>query len=283
MKKIAKKLYEIVSNLTQTTISLLSVLLFSKKCVRKNFKALSGSQIDKPLYILGNGNSLNEFLQSGEPMPENLMVLNHFASSPFFRQVKPRNYIIVDNNLCIAPETPEGKVAQERLIKSLLSVDWAMNLYMPTDSKKELIEEFKASKFLNLVLFNRTPVDGFKWVCYKLYDSRLGMPIPQNVTNAAVFCGIASGYKTIYLYGAEHSWAKFFDVDPSNHRIFLNDGHFYEKDNIRYLPKGEYMRWLKDISTALYSHYKLRSYADYCHVRVINKTKNSFVEAYEYE
>lgn len=87
----------------------------------------------------------------------------------------------------------------------------------------------------------------------------------------------------IYLYGVEHSWTKTFDVDPETHRIFLNDGHFYEKENKRYLPQGEYVRWLKYISMALKSHYELRFYADRCQVKIINKTKQSFIEAYDYD
>lgn len=36
------------------------------------------------------------------------------------------------------------------------------------------------------------------------------------------------GYESIYLYGVEFSWTKTMDVDPSNGKMFFNDGHFYE-------------------------------------------------------
>jgi hypothetical protein len=283
MKKVAKKIYECTTLLMKTLVSLCSVLLFSKYNVKKVFKNIQESIQNEPLYILGNGNSLNSFLESGKDIPENLMVVNHFASSPFFRQVKPRNYIIVDNNLCIAPETPEGTVARDNLINSFLRVDWEMNLYMPTDSSVELLCDLKKNENLNIVQFNRTPVDGFYCICDWLYDMRLGMPIPQNVTNAAIFCGIASGYKTIYLYGAEHSWTKSFEVDPVTHQVYMNDGHFYQNDNKRYIEKGVYKEWLKAIYLALKSHEELRRYADKRGVKVINRTPQSFVDAYDFE
>lgn len=283
MKKICKWVYAFLVDLINTIVSACSVVLFSNKLAYKYFKSVIKYSTNNTLYILGNGSSLNQFLESGEELPKDIMVVNHFAKSEHFKKVQPRHYIIVDNNLCIAPETEKGRIAREELIKSFLSVDWNMNLYMPSDSNKEMIRNLKSNSNLNIILFNRTPISGFKAFCYFFFNIRLGMPLPQNVSNAAVFCGIASGFTTIYLYGTEHSWAKYFDVDPSNHRIYLNDGHFYEKDNIRYLPKGEYMRWLKDISNALNSHHILRGYADYSHVKIINKTKQSFVEAYDYE
>lgn len=233
--------------------------------------------------ILGNGSSLATFLAENEDnMPGHVMVVNYFATAPQFRVLKPKHYIMLDNNLCIKADE-ENTSQQQQLIKALMSVDWEMNLYTPTDSDPTLIKSFLSKSNINLILYNRTPVDGIKCISHFLYDLKLGMPRPQNVSNAAVFCAIAAGFKKIYFYGVEHSWTKSFDVDPETYRVFLNDGHFYEQDNKRYLPKGEYMRWLKDISMALKSHYTLNDYARSKGVKIVNKTKQSFVEAYDYE
>lgn len=283
MKKICKWVYAFLVDLINTIVSACSVVLFSNKLAYKYFKSVIKYSTNNTLYILGNGSSLNQFLESGEELPKDIMVVNHFAKSEHFKKVQPRHYIIVDNNLCIAPETEKGRIAREELIKSFLSVDWNMNLYMPSDSNKEMIRNLKSNPNLNIILFNRTPVKGFNLVNNYLYDLRWGMPIPQNVTNAAVFCGIAAGFKTIFLYGAEHSWAKSFDVDPETHQIYINDGHFYEKDNVRLVKKGVYKEWLYAIYLALKSHEELRRYADIRGVKIINKSPQSFVDAYDFE
>lgn len=284
MKKRLKLILNCVIVFSTTLVSILSVVVFSKYFTKNYFKTiLNGNDSHTNIYILGNGSSLTSFLDEKKTdMPEHIMVVNYFATAPQFKLLKPKHYIMLDNNLCI--KANEGNLSsQQKLIKALLEVDWKLNLYTPADSDPSLIQEFRKNININLVLYNRTPVDGYKFITHKLYDWCLGMPRPQNVSNAAVFCAIAAGFKLIYLYGVEHSWTKTFDVDPETHRIFLNDGHFYEKENKRYLPQGEYVRWLKYISMALKSHYELRFYADRCQVKIINKTKQSFIEAYDYD
>lgn len=284
MKKFFKTVLSLLSQSGDTLISIMSAIVFSKYNTRKNFKrVLKDKDCPKEIYILGNGSSLNTFLEErSSNMPEHVMVVNYFATTPQFKSLKPKHYIMLDNNLCIKAD--EGNAShQQKLIKALSEIDWNINLYMPADSDSSLISLFKTNQFINVVLYNRTPIDGITAITHFFYNMRLGMPRPQNVSNAAVFCAIASGFKTIYLYGVEHSWTKAFDVDPDTHRVFLDDGHFYESENKRFLPKGEYMRWLNDIAWALRSHYTLRKYADSCGVRIVNKTKQSFVEAYDYE
>ena len=109
------------------------------------------------------------------------------------------------------------------------------------------------------------------------------MPRPQNISNAAIFCAINSGYKKIYLYGVEHSWLKSFDVDPVNHKIYANDSHYYKNEYIRYYKRGEYCRVLRNQYLTFKSHFMLRDYADSENIKIVNKTKNSFIEAYEFD
>lgn len=284
MKQIIKSLLFALFQTIKTLISIASAIFFSKYYTTKYFRSIhKGFNELNEIYILGNGSSLVSFLSDNkDKMPENIMVVNYFATAPQFRELKPKHYIMLDNNLCIKPD--EGNAShQQQLIYALMAIDWDINLYIPADSNPKLLKEFKKNNFINLILYNRTPIDGIRCITHFFYDLRLGMPRPQNVSNAAVFCAIAAGFKKIYLYGVEHSWTKSFDVDPKTHRVFLNDGHFYEQENKRYLPKGEYMRWLKDISMALKSHYSLRNYADSKKVKIVNKTNQSFVEAYDYE
>lgn len=284
MKKKIKSVLGFIHTSVETIISLVSSLIFSKYYTKKKFKSiLRNTDESNTIYILGDGSSLKNFLEERKnEMPKHIMVVNYFATTPYFRQIAPKHYIMLDNNLCIK-ETEANAKKRQGLLKALMSVDWNMNIYIPTDSDPMLIKAFKSNIYINLVLFNRTPIDGFKFITHFLYDQCMGMPRPQNISNAAVFCAIAAGFKLIYLYGIEHSWTKSFDVDPITHQVFLNDGHFYQEKHLRYFPKGEYMKWLIDIAKALKSHFVLREYADTKGVKIINKTKQSFVEAYDYE
>ena len=283
MKKTIKKIIRQINALGMSLFSLVSSMVFSKYNTKKYFSSvLKDSHEFNEIFILGNGSSLNTFLETHkENMPEHVMVVNYFATTPQFRELKPKHYIMLDNNLCIKAD--EGNaIEQQKLIKALLEIDWNINLYTPADSDPNLIIEFRKNKRINLILYNRTPIDGIRCFSHFLYDLRLGMPRPQNVSNAAVFCAIAAGFNRIYLYGIEHSWTKSFDVDLETHRIFLNDGHFYEQENKRFLPINDYSKWLLWIHYALESHLRLREYADRIGVEIFNMTEQSFVEAYKY-
>ena len=157
-----------------------------------------------------------------------------------------------------------------------------MVLYFPNNGDLNMLNKVVENKNVRICIYNMTPVDGLKTVSHFLYRLNLGMPRPQNISNAAIFCAINSGYKKIYLFGVEHSWLKNFDVNPDNHRIFVNDSHFYQLDNIRYYKKGEYLRSIINISKAFKSHFLLRRYADSRGAAIVNKTVTSFIEAYEF-
>lgn len=283
MKKTLKFLYKTCGKLVDTLVSLLSVLFFSKFSVNKYFKKQQKiRKANECCYIFGNGSSLKSFLESNPQHLENVMVVNFFGSSSLFRELKPNMYIVLDNILIGRPVGDYPKEQVEKLYEDLQAVDWPMTFFYPSNGTRSIISSLLKNKNINIVTYNMTPVSGFKSICHWLFKKSLGMPRPQNISNAAVFCALNFGFRKIYLYGVEHSWMKNFSVDPDSHRIYLDDGHFYDKNNIEWLKKGEYCDFLSHIHMALKSHMELREYADSINAKVVNKTPTSFIEAYEF-
>ncbi|TCO88916.1 hypothetical protein EV202_12324 [Bacteroides heparinolyticus] len=266
-----------------TAISVLSIILFSKYNVGSFFKKEREKHKGDVCYIFGNGPSLANFIKKEDVNGRDLFAVNFFGNTDMFFIAKPSNYIVLDNILIGTAQRDYNKEQVEQLYDIISKVTWPMTFYYPNNGKKDIIDGLTKNKNITVCIYNMTPVSGFDNVCFWLYKKSLGMPLPQNISNAAVFCAINAGYKKIYLYGVEHSWLKIFDVDPETHRIFMNDGHFYENKNMRYFEKGEYCKWVLDIHNALKSHFVLRDYADYLGVKIINKTPASFIEAYEFE
>lgn len=287
MKKLFKILSRSCGVAFDSSVSIFSVVFFSSFSVNKGFKEQKKRrEKDETCYILCNGPSLQTFLNSPELPSKNLFVVNFFANSDIFEQLKPDNYIVLDNKLVGRSDKEKMAKVNEKvtlLYERLKNVTWPLTIYYPSDGNKDIINKLKENINITVCLFNKTPVSGLKAISNFLYRLNLGMPRPQNVSNAAIFCAINSGYKKIYLYGMEHSWLKNFDVNPENHKIFANDGHFYQKENVRYYPKGDYYKVLYYQYLTFKSHFMLRNYADYVKVQIINKTPNSFIEAYEFE
>lgn len=283
MKKFLKFLYQSAGLCFDSIVALLSVLMFSSFKSNRVFKQQCNLYNDSDCFILGNGSSLAAFLEDCTFEDKNIMVVNFFASTPYFKKIKPNFYIVLDNILIGRSERQSSKEKVEKLYNDLLSVNWPITFLYPSNGDKGIFELLRKNKFITTIKYNMTPVSGIKGISHWLYRKSLGMPLPQNISNAAVFCAINLGFKKVYLYGVEHSWMKSFDVHPEYHRIYMNDGHFYEKENIRWFNRGDYCNWLKYIHRAMLSHFELRDYADSLGVKVINKTSKSFIEAYEFE
>lgn len=286
MKKKLKVLYDFCSGLFESMISILSVIFFSSFKTNKYFKSEKKRRKDGDVcYILCNGPSLQSLLESENVPNNNMFVVNFFANTDVFFKIKPDNYFVLDNILVGRAPKERMERAQtvvDQLYENFAKVTWPMNLYYPSDGSKKVLSKILENKNITARIYNKTPVSGLKCLSHFLYRKNLGMPRPQNISNAAIFCAINSGYKKIYLYGVEHSWQKSFDVDPENHKIYANDGHFYKKDNIRYYKRGDYCKLLLLHHLAFKSHFMLREYSDSVGTKIVNKTANSFIEAYEF-
>lgn len=286
MKEFLKKLYAVTQKLIESLISIGSVLLFSIFKADAHFKRERNKRKhDEACHILCNGPSLSSFLETDNSNLENVFALNYFALTDQYKKYKPNCYIVLDNiDIGRQVLTEQEKVTVDRFYDAVVrETTWPMTFYYPSNGTKDHIKFLSQNKNITVVVFNMTPVSGFKFINNWLFKHSLGMPRPQNVSNAAIFCALNAGFKRIYLYGVDHSWMKSFDVHPETHRVYLNDGHFYEKENIRWFDRGAYRDWLLWTYMALQSHFDLRDYADYIGAKVINKTPSSFIEAYEFE
>ena len=281
-----KWLYASTTSLGQSIIGLFSALFFSSIKASRSFNRMRKNIKDnEKAYVLANGPSLKTFLENGEYPSKGVFVLNMFAFSPYFQILKPDNYIVADQLLCGRPTQAQAKFVDsaERVYDIINHIDWDMNMFFPNDVYPSVVEKISSNPHIHVVYYNRTPIEGTKGFRHFMYRHNLGMPTPQNVTNALVFCTINLGYKKVYLYGVEHSWTKNIDCDPEVHRLFINDGHFYNEDEKRYYDRGRYCELLLNIHKMMKSHFLLREYADFVGTKIINKTDNSFIEAYEFD
>ena len=286
MKSGLKKLYSLIGQLFRTITSLICVLLFSSIKGDSHFKKQRKKRKhNEQCHVLCNGPSLSSFLEVEHSDLENVFVVNYFATTEQYLKYKPNNYIILDNiEIGRATVTDKQREHVLNLYNTIVSkTTWPLTFYYPSNGVKEFPNILKKNTNITVVIYNMTPISGFKGVSHWLFRHSLGMPLPQNISNAAVFCALNAGFKKIYLYGVDHSWIKSFDIHPETHRMYMNDGHFYEKENIRWFNRGAYRDWLYWTYLALQSHFELREYADSINAKIINKTPASFIEAYEFD
>ena len=291
MKEKLKGVYFWIITLIQTIVSLLLVLFFSRLKVARNLSILKTERKGRIISLIAGGPSTREILTSRCDLLDetDLVVVNFFGNTDEFFKYKPKYYVLLDPSLFDLKFTNKGLketstekrliVQKMKLQENLEKVDWNMTLFIP--HIKNL--SFVSNPFISVIEFNATRVVGFARFQNWMYRHNLGLPNSRNVITPAMLLMVNLGYKDIYLYGCEFSWTKTMDVDPENGRFFFNDRHFYSKSEIRYFDKGAFHWWLDSISEYLTGVEKIANYAVSEGVRIINRTKGSFIDAFDYE
>jgi len=272
----------------ETLFSLFKVILLSKAIKKKKVDRNSDE-----LVIMGNSPNLQKSIDSnpGFLKGKDLVAVNFFMKSDLFKQLKPNIYIISSNLYWVDGLTDQNAEGRKTAFIELAEyVTWPMTLFVPVLAKKKQRwkDELSANKFITVEYYNMTPVQGLQSVNNLIYSKYLGLPRPHNVLVPSTILGINIGYKKIYLLGAEHSWLKDIYVGDNN-KAYLTQKHFYNekeaKPEVMCLGTKDDRRNLAQMLMKFVytfnSYYIIREYADRKKVRVINATKDSYIDAFE--
>lgn len=295
MKDKLKGVYFWLIKLFQTIVSLLLILVFNRigtaKKVRKQRKDRHGRAVS----LIANGPSAREIVAERRDLLEDtdLMVLNNFGNQDVFFQLKPKYYILLDPAFFdfdfVNPGLNESSVnssckEERKLMENFKKVNWEMILFIPdTRAGRKTIGLYADNPKMKVVLFNETRVLGFDGFQNRMYGFGSGIPSSRNVIIPAMILMVILGYKKMYLYGCELSWTKTMDIDIENGKMFFNDHHFYSRDEIRFFGKGAYLWWLKVIAEDLEGVEQVAKFALKRNVSIVNRTKGSFIDSFEYE
>ncbi|OFX54300.1 MAG: hypothetical protein A2046_08485 [Bacteroidetes bacterium GWA2_30_7] len=282
------KIQTLIFNIVNTILTLVKILILSDLFISKN-KIKSDS---KECVILGNGPSLNCFISDNKNFLENkeLMCVNHFAETDYYTNYKPRFYVINAIELWSNNVEQSHKDRSDKLFGTIAEkTTWELFLFVHASAKKYKRWSINIEKNSNIkiVYYNPTPVDGFRFFKYYCYTNNLGMPRPHNVLIPGILSAINSGFTTIYIAGADHSWFKDLWVNENN-EVLLTQKHFYDEKTAQALPvhkEGKGQRKLHEILIkwvySFQSYWEMENYSKHIGVKIYNVTKESFVDAFE--
>ena len=202
----------------------MKILLMSRRSTVKP-TAKSGEEI----VVLGNGPSLNDTIAHHADFLacRRKIAVNFAANTPVFRELRPDYYVLADPHFFSASDPNVDK-----LWNAFNAIDWPMTLFVPATTRtNSRIRNIKAANSMVAVAYyNMTPIEGFKWFRHAVYRAGLGMPRPRNVLNPSLMLAIASGFKSIYVAGADHSWMQTLLQQSGMDQRTLRE----VEDNIRY-------------------------------------------------
>lgn len=280
MKKIVRSLYYKLNNILQSTLFRYLRFVEYRKFGKYEFPYKKGEG-SKKIHILCTGPSMKKdvaiLLKDRKFNEEDKLCVNFFLYDKSIFDIKPSVYCFAHMMFFTS-----HKNFLEELNKL---VDWDMKLFFPLYGVKELT-------LIKCIITNpRITLCPISCLTYrgdeaKRYDSwKKGESVPSyvNISIMAEYIAINMGYTDIRLYGVEHTFFDDMTVDDDNQlcQIFH---HMYgdEKTCVTgfYGEKLHIKDWIYDKYLTFLEHERMREYADYLGVRIINCTRNSLIDAY---
>lgn len=236
----------------------------------------------RSIIVMANGPSLAATIAGSMPVLQSndTLSVNFAPIAPEFAQIRPKYHVLADP-LFFGDESPENV---KKLYEQLNKADWEMTLFVPVKFVKK-VRSLVSNPFITVKGFNNIGAEGFKWLERLLYRRRLAMPRPRNVLMPAIMCAIWSGYDTIYVTGADHSWMQTISVDADNNVISVQP-HFYkdgEKEQKRVDTMYRNFRLhqiVESFAIAFKSYHTLQDFAAKSNIKIYNSTPGSFIDAF---
>jgi len=281
----------LIRNSINTFLSLLRVLLHSRFNGRLKYK--HGS-IKNTCSILANGPSLNKNINSLDVCKNrDFFAVNFFALSEHFFRLKPCCYVFADSAFWDKEENmhPETILQRKELFQRLCQVDWELTIFIPGKGANSLIikDLLKINHHIKAISYNTVSFYGFDSIRTWTYKQNLCMPLSQNVLIAALYIAINIGYRNIEIYGGDFSWTKSIRVDENN-IVCQIDSHFYDKEKVSLSPVLAYVgepyrmhQYLSDLAKMFEGCWQVKYYSDIIGAKIVNKNKESFIDAFTKE
>jgi Protein of unknown function DUF115. len=278
-----------VSRFCNTAISFIKIL-FSSKFKSDIFRIKTKK---KTCYILGNGPSLSKDLidNSDRLKLSELVVVNFFAKSDIYQQLKPRFYLLADSGF-YSDNNAEYVQKNIELFNDInTKTTWEIFLLIPYKGVKYITPYLCSNSNIHIIGYNNvSSKNTFFWFDKIVHDKQLAIFSGMNVVSVASYIAIIIGFKEINLLGVDHSWFKNYNIGDDN-SIYINEEHFYEntKENIIPVvainPKTNKIYKLHELLmcevVTFETYHMIEKYAQYKNVKIYNRCSYSYIDAFE--
>ena len=267
-----------------------TLITFAKIIIENSYRVKVKKLNEKDNFIvLVNGPTLNEDIKNLKShfKKNNLVVVNQFSLTHYFKDLKPSYYVILDGQYFF--DKLEKEIFQQSLDILTKEVDWKMTLLVPSRFKKStFVTTVKQNPHITIQLFNITLAKGgFEKLNWHLFDNNFAMLQSQNVLVSALFNLVKNNAKKVYLFGAQNDWHLNAFVGKDN-LVYLKQPHFYDQGKYTIHYKSIYTKepskfheFLASSVKALKGYHPVQNYAVNKKCTIYNCSKDSFIDAFQ--
>ncbi len=271
-----------------------TLLYFAVMCVKENFRnyiSRAGvvGEAKPKVAILGNGPSLKGELSEliARRDEYDFFAVNFFGLDDAFEILQPKYFVLSDP--AFFRDTPQRERVMELYRHINERVTWQMNLYVQFYNPERFdYRAYLPNPNIRIVPFHSHLYRGFSSVEFWLFSRGLGSANFGTVVQNCEYIAILLNYKYLELYGVDHTLLDGLCVDSEN-RLHRRLSYYYDSGETQLQPL--YMNhpyrpytlseYLAEMAELFRGHRVLANYAKHKGVRIINRTRNSMIDAYE--
>lgn len=285
LESIYKKSSHFLEQCIAIFISILKII------IRSRFGLTLPQSTERTCAILGNGPSLNtsfkehlSFIKSAD-----IICVNNFNQAPEFFELKPTKYVLLDNLFFAYHPEHLPHTVIEKTLHAFKPVDWSIDVYVPYSGKHSFFVQHlqKENPHIRFIYYNYVIAKGFNWFTHWVFRNNLGSMQCQNVLAMSIFLSINSGYRNIFLFGADHSWHEQYQIE--NNKVLLHDQHFYDKTPKKPIIMHDHVknekRTIADMFLSLHKAFKgyerINDYAISRQVKIWNASAKSYIDTFD--
>jgi hypothetical protein len=280
-------LQKFLKKLSESLLAVIKVVILSRYA-----RGIEKSVQEKECVILGNGPSFNTLYTDYKGFLEgrDLICVNMFPATSLYEVLKPSMFITSAPEFWLDGMDAVYETERKKLFNALAEkTRWPLKLFIPFSARKSKEWQMKiaTNPEIKVIYYNDTGVEGWKTLIYWLFRKNLAMPRPHNVLSPAIFNAISQGYKTIWLWGADHNQFLELSVDEDNIAM-ISHRHFYDfssatPDVMRKMGTGrrKVHEILHKFMLTFEAYHVLRDYAEKNGVKIYNPSPGSLIDAFE--
>lgn len=284
MKKIIHLFFDVVL--------LLAAIIYSAFRYKKvDANAWNFDSFNKTM-LLANGPSLKNDISKviNESSESEVYVLNYFAVTEYFHQIKPENYVLTDRMFWNENANDDIKKDNEELYLCLDKVNWKMNIICPESGFRSISNRLAQNINIKVLKVHSVNIE-FKNEKINLFALNKNIITPHFINGLVMVLWHAMLQKKqdIEIYGADFSLFKEYYIDQKTNELFNSASHFYKnteaQNNASYKYPNEpkkmmhtrlYQQW-----SSFYQMYLLSKMAKMRKIKITNFSSNSFLDCFE--
>tara|TARA_B110000008_G_scaffold268907_1_gene297539 strand:+ start:6953 stop:7816 length:864 start_codon:yes stop_codon:yes gene_type:complete len=283
-----KKIIHVILDLC---LLFLAFIFFIFKYKKVNEEGWRQDKFAKTL-VLGNGPSLKDDMHRvlKESASSEVYVLNYFAVTEYFTEIKPEYYVLTDRMFWDQNANTYIKNDNEKLFISLDKVSWKMNLICPESGFQPISKRLNSNKNIKVIKVNSVNVE-FRTEKINLFALNQNLITPHFINGLVMVLWHAIYRKRldIEIYGADFSLFKEYYIDQVTNDLYNSASHFYKnsdaENNVsrkypnepkKMLHTRLYQQW-----SSFYQMYLLSKLAKNNKIKITNLSSNSFLDCFD--